>query len=60
MKRNKYMSPLAKIVEINTMTVIAADSIRIEDDGNRGGSTVGGGTVMSNKQQGTWGDVWSK
>lgn len=53
------MSPLAKIVEINTMTVIAG-SIEIEDDGNRGGSTVGGGTVMSNKQQGAWGDVWSK
>ncbi len=59
MKRNKYIGPLAKIVEINTMTVIAG-SIEIEDDGNRGGSTVGGGTVMSNKQQGTWGDVWSK
>ncbi len=59
MKRNKYIGPLAKIVEINTMTVIAG-SIEIEDDGNRGGSTVGGGTVMSNKQQGAWGDVWSK
>ena len=59
MKRNKYMSPLAKMIEISTMTVIAG-SIEIEDDDNRGGSTVGGGTVMSNKQQGTWGDVWSK
>lgn len=58
MKRNKYMSPLAKIVEISTMTVIAAGSIKIADDGNRGGSSIG--PVMSNKQQGAWGDVWSK
>lgn len=57
MKRNKYIGPLAKMIEISTMTVIA-DSIKIEDDDNRGGSS--SGPVMSNKQQGAWGDVWSK
>ena len=51
------MSPLAKMIEISTITVIA-DSLEMDDE--RGGSTVGGGTVMSNKQQGAWGDVWSK
>lgn len=55
MKRNKYIGPLAKIVEISTMTVIAG-SLEMDDD--RGGSS--SGPVMSNKQQGTWGDVWSK
>ena len=55
MKRNKYMSPLAKMIEISTITVIA-DSLEMDD--NRGGSSTG--PVMSNKQQGAWGDVWSK
>ena len=52
MKRNKYMSPLAKMIEISTITVIA-DSLEMDDER-------GSGPVMSNKQQGAWGDVWSK
>lgn len=52
MKRNKYIGPLAKIVEINTMTVIAGSLEMVDERGS--------GPVMSNKQQGAWGDVWSK